>query len=122
MLNLLKKHMPPITGWYVDLYEREGSIFRFKAVVFLEDRSKLHVKEYRFQDQSRKYSYHWEDSDGNLIIRWDNAEHWKNLPTFPHHKHTSSHRNVSPSDETDLESVINAIVEQFPDYDRAAKK
>ena len=66
----------------------------------LEDRSKLHVKEYRFRDQSRKYSYHWEDSDGNLIIRWDNAEHWKNLPTIPHHKHTSSLRNVSPSESS----------------------
>jgi hypothetical protein len=21
--------MPPITGWHIDLYERDGSIFRF---------------------------------------------------------------------------------------------
>jgi hypothetical protein len=32
--------MPPITGWYVDLYKRNIA-----------------------QDQSRKYSYYWEDSD-----------------------------------------------------------
>jgi len=33
------------------------------------------------------------------------------------------HFNLTKAlDETDLESVINAMVEQFPDYDRAAKK
>ena len=114
--------MPPITGWHVDLYEREGSIFRFKAVVFLADKSSLHIKEYCFQDRSRKYSYHWKDTDGNLIIRWDNAEHWKDLPTYPHHKHTSSPQIVSPSDETNLESVINFIVEQFLDHNVTPKK
>jgi hypothetical protein len=107
--------MPPITGWHIDLYERDGSVFRFKAVVFLSDNSRLHIKEYCFQDRSRKYSYHWKDTDGNLIIRWDNAEHWRDLPTYPHHKHTSSPQKVSPSDETNLESVINFIVEQFLD-------
>lgn len=109
--------MPPITGWHVDLYEGEGSIFRFKETAFLEDQSKLHIKEYRFLDQSRKYSYHREDSNDRLVIRWDNAEHWKNLPTFPNHKHMSSPQSVAPSYETDLESVILAIVEQLPDHE-----
>jgi hypothetical protein len=110
--------MPPITGWHVDLYEREGNIFRFKAIEFLEDQSKLHIKEYRFLDQSRKYSYHWEDSNGSLIIRWDNAEHWQSLPTFPHHKHVSSKQNIASSDETDLEPVIHAIVQQLSNYEK----
>jgi hypothetical protein len=113
MLNFLKKHMPPIVGWHIGRYEREGPLYRFTAVVSFTDGSKLRIKEYRFKDLSRKYAYHWEDKAGNLIMRWDNAEHWKNLPTFPHHKHLSSPQNVRPSYETDIESVIGIIVGQI---------
>jgi hypothetical protein len=35
----------------------------------------------------KKYSFHWQDSSGNLKIRWDNAPHYQGLTNFPHHIH-----------------------------------
>ncbi len=43
--------------------------------------TELHTKNYQ------KYSYHWQKEDGGMILRWDNKPHWKNIKTFPYHKH-----------------------------------
>lgn len=109
MLNLLKRYMPPVTDYQVELYEHETPLLRFKATVFFIDSSRLRIKEYRFIDGSRKYAFHWESADGVLIVRWDNADHWPNLPTFPHHKHLVNSDNVQPSAETGLEDVLKYI-------------
>jgi hypothetical protein len=37
----------------------------------------------------KKYSFHWQDSSGNLKMRWDNAPHYQGLSNFPHHIHLS---------------------------------
>ncbi len=37
--------------------------------------------------EQRKYSFHWQDADGSLKQRWDNAPHFPELPHFPHHTH-----------------------------------
>ncbi len=34
-----------------------------------------------------KYSFHWQDKQGNLKKRWDNAPHYPDLPNMPHHVH-----------------------------------
>jgi hypothetical protein len=101
--------MPTVTDYQIELYEHESSLFRFKATVILVDGSKLRIKEYRFSDGSRKYAYHWESADGILKTRWDNAEHWPNVSTYPHHKHQDSSDNVQPSTETGLEDVLKHI-------------
>ena len=36
-----------------------------------------------------KYRYHYMDLDNNLIFRYDNAYHHKELKSFPNHKHIS---------------------------------
>ena len=41
---------------------------------------------------SIKYSYHWQDSKGRLIKRWDNAPHHKELENYPHHIHYNDFR------------------------------
>lgn len=37
--------------------------------------------------QTFKYSFHWQDAQGQLIRRWDNAPHYPDLPNAPHHVH-----------------------------------
>jgi hypothetical protein len=37
--------------------------------------------------QTRKYSFHWQDAQGQLIRRWDNVPHYPDLPNAPHHVH-----------------------------------
>ena len=34
-----------------------------------------------------KYHFHWQDQQGRLIKRWDNAPHHPELKTFPDHVH-----------------------------------
>lgn len=113
MLNLIKRYMPPITEYRIELYEHEGPLLRLKLQIILEDNSKLHVKEYRFSDETHKYAYQWSEADGTLKIRWDNAEHWPNIPTFPHHKHIGGDTQVFPATETALEQVLKLIVASF---------
>ena len=57
------------------------------------------------------YSFHWQDKNGDLIIRWDNAPHYKNIKTFPHHKHTKN--GVEESDEVCLEDVLKYIEKEI---------
>ncbi|WP_045221901.1 toxin-antitoxin system TumE family protein [Desulfonatronum thioautotrophicum] len=37
-----------------------------------------------------KYRYQYMDDNANLIFRYDNAPHYPQLKSFPHHKHTPS--------------------------------
>ena len=78
--------------------------FYLKIIVTLTDASTLHIKEYRSADE-RNYSYHWQKNE-NLIIRWDNAPHHKDLANFPHHKHDP---NPSPSSEIEIHEVFSYI-------------
>ena len=68
--------------------------------------SKLYIKEH-VSEEDYIYSFHWQDKNGDLIIRWDNAPHYKNIKTFPHHKHTKN--GVEESDEVCLEDVLKYI-------------
>ncbi len=82
----------------------------FKIKVFLVDGSVLFVREY-MDETERNYSYHWQDADANLIIRWDNAPHHRDLPMFPHHKHIGA--KVFPSRELDAAVILRAIAQQI---------
>ena len=48
----------------------------------------LYVIEAIQQISLEKYSLHWQDSQGNLVRRMDNALHFAALPDAPHHEHT----------------------------------
>ena len=46
-------------------------------------------------------------NQGNLICRWDNANHWPDISTSPHHKHTGN--KVFESTKTSIGDVLNRI-------------
>lgn len=54
-----------------------------------------------------KYRFNLTDSNGYMIFRYDNAAHHRDVPTFPHHKHTST--DVQPSRETGLSEILSEI-------------
>ncbi len=58
-----------------------------------------------------KYRYNFMDKDKNLIFRYDNAAHHKNIKTFPHHKHTPN--GVYESEEPNLLLVLREISEHL---------
>ena len=87
-------------------YDSFGDSFSLVALITFKDGSRLYVRDY-FIQKKHKYSYHWQDAEGNLIIRWDNSPHHKNIKTFPHHRHRGD--VVEESYETTLEEVLKFI-------------
>lgn len=67
----------------------------------------VHKRIEYFDQHERNYSYHWQDKTGKLLVRWDNSPHHKNIPTFPHHKHTGE--NIEPSFEITLPDILKVI-------------
>ena len=67
--------------------ENEG---RIEIALTMADGSELHLAEYvnlEKDEPIRKYSYHFQDKNQALIFRYDNKPHFRDLPTFPHHRH-----------------------------------
>ncbi len=64
----------------------ESSVKFLKCYADLVDGSRLYVTE-SYAAGRNKYSYHWQDKNNQLIRRWDNAPHYRNHSTFPHHRH-----------------------------------
>ncbi len=87
-----------------------ASIYFVKAKAILNDKTELHIREY-FDGGIVYYSYHWQMMDGELIAGWDNAPHYKNIETFPHHKHTMN--SIRPSFETTLQDVLKFIKKEI---------
>ncbi len=50
-----------------------------------------------------------------LLIRWDNSEHWKEIDTFPHHAHHKNNSNVQPSHINTLVEVLEYIPKRIDD-------
>lgn len=59
------------------------------------------------------YSYHWQDSKGNVVKRWDNVGHHKELNTFPYHVHLPE-GEVSGTTSMTLNKVLEAIEKVLP--------
>jgi hypothetical protein len=107
MLDLIADHSDLVKDFRVHTFEQEGMLLRFKAELTLFDDSKIFIKEFVFENGERKYAYHWVDSKGNPVCRWDNAEHWSNISTFPHHKHMEEH--VFESTDITINDVLDCV-------------
>ena len=47
-----------------------------------------------------------------MISRWDNAPHWKDVRTFPDHRHVEQESRVEFSQVRTLEEVLKFIRER----------
>jgi len=110
MINIIKKYDFIIENYEIIKWEAEPTSYRFKAKIVFTNGTKLYVKDYLFYNR-RKYSFHWQDANENLLVRWDNAEHWKDIDTFPFHKHEG--KKVLSSTETSLEDVLEYIFQKL---------
>ena len=59
------------------------------------------------EELKEKYKYHYMDKDKNLIFRYDNSKHHKEIATFPHHKHTPN--GIEESSEPNIEEIMKEI-------------
>lgn len=102
---------------------------QFNAVIFSVDRANLKLRlrfELRYllsvseamvirdhQMTFLDYRYHFQNSQNNLIFRYDSTPHFPDLPTFPHHKHLPD--NVVGCDKPKLIEVLEEVVELLID-------
>lgn len=76
-----------------------NTILHFREVVDVE-----------YKIEKIKYSYQYQEySTNKCIFRYDNANHHKEIKTFPHHKHIEETVTVTDSKEVLLFNVIEEI-------------
>ena len=108
LLPTLNAHADIIKTFTIARFEKAGPLFRLRAEVTFINDSQLYIRETVIGPAKRKYSYHWQNQAGVLLIRWDNAPDW-DVETFPHHKHLGEQQNVVPSYERTLQQVLVVI-------------
>jgi len=99
-----------IDSVYIIEFIDESSVKLLKVKAGIADGTWLYITELHTSDY-QKYSYHWQKTDGELIIRWDNKPHWRHIETFPHHKHEGD--SVSASERIDIREVLKVIQDRL---------
>ena len=98
-----------VMHWSVIREETQGDLGLFRYRLTLRDGSLLELFQ-RFevlQSQVRvtKYSFHWQDTAGQLYKRWDSAAHHPEIPTHPHHVHDGE-ASVLPHEPMGVEQML----------------
>ena len=88
----------------------EETVKLIKIQAEITDGSILYITELHTSG-SQKYSHHWQSEDGRLLVRWDNSPHWRDMKTYPNHKHVGT--TVTPSHRVDVDDVITTIREHL---------
>lgn len=105
ILKLLKKSAIVRDFLVVDYKSWNKGYFLRLRVELIND-SLLFTKEY-YNGDRRYYSFHWQKKNGDLIVRWDNSPHHKQISSFPHHKHIGG--KIYWSREISLPDVLRYI-------------
>jgi hypothetical protein len=88
----------------------------FRARMTLTNGDFLEVSEYFVvqagQPSTVEYRYQsMDDAHQKLVKRWDNAEHYPDMPHFPHHIHVGDKKQVVPGRLLDIIDLLD-IIEQ----------
>ena len=94
------------TEWEQILHYRYRVLLSDGGLVEMSER----LVEMRGMVTTTKYRHHWQDGQGHLLKRWDNAPHHPRVETFPNHLHDGAEEQVvSHSAVTGLE-VLQQIL------------
>lgn len=101
-----------VSNYEVLEFQEDTESFLLKLKIEFKNKSELFARE-SINRKLRKYSFHWRSENGQLIMRWDNAKHHKELSTFPHHRHEYSEENVLENIEVGLIDILKLIENQL---------
>ena len=96
-----------VSAYVIQDFRQSDSAFYLNLKISFKDNSELHLREYS-DAIHRKYAFHWQTQSGELITRWDNAPHFQELATYPHHKHLAS-GHVVESTDISIDEVMTFI-------------
>ncbi|MFZ0456474.1 MAG: DUF6516 family protein [Ignavibacteriaceae bacterium] len=111
MISIIEAFAEIIDSYEIHRYRQYGKAYEFVAVVRFNNESELYIKDYLFLNGERKYSFHWQNKQNQLIRRWDNSPYHKNIKTFPFHLHTAN--NIEDSKPITLKKVLEFITKQI---------
>lgn len=101
------------TIWDTDL-EKIG-LYRYK--VYFRDGSLLEMTERLVEEkgqlQATKYRFHWQNKEGKLTKRWDNARHHPEISTFPHHLHDSSEDHATSHAYCSALEILSKVIKEI---------
>jgi len=85
----------------------------------LSNRDFLEVAEYFVLEDdecvTHRYRYQWMDGERReLRKRWDNVEHYPDLPNFPHHVHVGREENVEPGERLSIIQLLDILADEMP--------
>lgn len=95
----------------LEVEKRGGIVYRIKGNIIFNNKSEFNFKEYFLKNNKIikiGYFYHYQNSKKKLIFRYDNAEHYPEIDTFPNHKHIKG--KVYPCQIPKIEDVIKEIL------------
>jgi hypothetical protein len=96
-------------------YDKRGTHEGFiRGEIYFVDASVLYLREFvdvETDVERLLYVYQYMDARQQLWFRYDNTGHHKqlNLPTYPHHKHEGSDKQIVPSSAPDLAAILGEI-------------
>ncbi len=96
----------------ITLDKRSQVIGFIRGNIYFVDDSLLHYRElvdFRLVSGRVRYVYHYQRGDGKIIFRYDNTDHFPDLPNFPHHKHVGDETNVVSAEPPDLAAVLKEV-------------
>lgn len=111
--RLIEEYSDIIADVVVEVFEATGKEGFIRGSMTFIDGSRLSFLEYvrisAGNPVKLRYRYHYEDPEGKLVFRYDNAPHHRNIDTFPHHKHLANGRIVESREPT-LKEVLEEII------------
>jgi len=64
---------------------------------------------------THRYRYQWMDGEcRELRKRWDNVEHYPDLPNFPHHVHVGREGDVEPGERLSIVQLLDVLAGEIP--------
>jgi len=63
------------------------------------------------EHKTLRYRYQWMDQDRQVLRkRWDNVEHYPDLPNFPYHIHVEREDNVVPGECMSIVELLDGLL------------
>ena len=90
----------------------------FRGRLELSNNDFLEVAEYFVLEDgmcvTRRYRYQWMDQSQQVLRkRWDNVEHYPNLPNFPYHIHVGEESIVEPGQLVSIIELLDILEQVF---------
>lgn len=109
----------PVVATFIFIEERiwpERGYIRIRMT--LDNGDFLEVAEYFVlragERVTRRYRYQWMDGTCQVLRkRWDNVEHYLELPNFPHHVHVGSSGDVKPGEKLSIMELLNVLPDEM---------